>query len=161
MEHIQEKFEIEIAGKTYTLDLAEVSEKLVIDPAHLDQELEWQAPFLFWVSTLCTNAIWQAEEASKQFEIEFSEMQRAVRQRYELAAAADEKAKVPAQTGIDAEVKSSQEYRDGSKKILELKRISSILETVKAAVVSRQYLLIERSRRFYKDEAFENAFGGK
>lgn len=147
---IEEVIEVRVNGKTYELDLGRVSRLMMIDPAHLDEELQEQAAFLFWVSMLATNAQFAVEDAEQVFDVFKSEL--ISEKREELTP---KEGKAPAGTIIEAEAKADPEYSKRYDGISQLRRTAAILATVRDAVKSRQYLLIERSKRLSKDEAAE------
>lgn len=149
-EGIDETLDVEVGSRHYELNLKDVAEKMMIDPANLNGELESQAAFYYWISTLATESSLVAEDERHVFEIYFAEACKGVRLKYEAGDG-----KVPAQTGIEAEVKSTAEYKERLVRLLDIKRVAALLETVKDAVKSRQYTLIERSRRLSRDEAQE------
>lgn len=142
--------EVTVNGRVYTLDLSTVAEKMLIDPNHLDEELEQQAAFYLWVGTLAAEAEMSAEEEKQAFDIFFAELQRDVRLTME-----GNGGKAPAAATVEAAAKATKEYGNRLADMMEARRISAIVSTVRDAVRMRQYTLIERSRRLSKHEAAE------
>lgn len=141
---------VELEDKTYKLDLNDVAERMIIDPVHLDEELQEQAAFYLWVGTLASTAEQNAEEEKQAFDIFFSELQRDTR----LAMEA-EGGKPPAAATVEAAAKATEEYADRLADVMEARRIAGMVATVRDAVRMRQYTLTERSRRLSKSEAAE------
>jgi len=142
--------DVEVEGKPYKLDLTIVSEKMLIDPNHLDEELEEQAAFYLWTATLSSEAEMNAEEEKQAFDIFYAELQRDVRLSME-----SEGGKPPAAATVEAAAKATEEYGERLGDVMEARRTAAILATVRDAVRMRQYTLIERSRRLSKREAAE------
>ena len=150
-EPIEEIIDIKVNGKTYDLDLGRISRLMMIDPAHLDEELQEQAGFFYWVATLATAAQFALEDAQQVFDVFYAELVNEKRE--ELTP---DEGKAPAGTIIEAAAKADPEYSKRHKGIGELRRKAAILATVREAVRMRQYTLIERSKRLSKDEAAES-----
>lgn len=141
---------IEVDGKTYKLDLNDVADRMIIDPVHLDEELQEQAAFYLWVGTLASAAEMNAEDEKQAFDIFFSELQRDVRLDIEKGGG-----KPPAAATVEASAKSTEEYADRLADVIEARRIAGMAATVRDAVRMRQFTLIERSRRLSRSEAAE------
>ena len=150
-EPIEKTIEVEVNGKTYELDLGRVSRLMMIDPAHLDDELQEQAAFYYWIATLATEAQFIAEDAQHVFDVFYAEL---VSEKREELTPKDGKA--PAGTIIDAEAKSDPEYNKRHKQIVKARQTAAMLATVRDAVKMRQFTLIERSKRLSKDDAAES-----
>ena len=150
-EPIEEVIEVKVNGKTYELDLGRVSRLMMIDPAHLDEELQEQAAFYYWIATLATEAQFLVEDAQQVFDVFYAEL---VSEKREELTPHD--GKPPAGTIIEAEAKSDPEYSKRHKGLGELRRRAAVLGTVRDAVKMRQFTLIERSKRLSKDDAAES-----
>jgi len=148
---IEEVLTIELNGKDYEVDLARVSRLMIIDPVHLDEELQEQAAFYFWISTLATQAEIFASDAKHEFEIWFADVVSESREKLSKKA----EGKAPAATIIEASAKGDPEYQERLEELSEIQRNAALLGTVRDAVRMRQYLLIERSKRLSRDEAAE------
>lgn len=151
MEPIKDVLTVIINGKKYKLNFEDIGEKLIIDPANLDRELEEQAASYFWVATIATNAELDAAQEKQAFDLFYAELQRDIRARYE-----DNGKKAPAQAGVEAEAKASTEYEDRMVALLEANRVAALSATVRDAFRMRQYTLIERSKRLSKNDAAEH-----
>jgi len=151
METIKDTLVVEVNGKKYKLNFENIGERLMIDPANLDRELEEQAAFYFWVATIATNAEVIAEQEKQAFDIFFSELQRDVRANIEEGGG-----KAPAAATVEAAAKATEEYEERLVTVLDAKRTASLAATVRDAVRMRQFLLIERSRRLSRNDAAEH-----
>ena len=151
MESIKDTLVVEVNGKKYKLNFEDIAERLMIDPANLDRELEEQAAFYFWVASIATNAEVTAEQEKQAFDIFFSELQRDVR-----AAIEEGGGKAPAAATVEAAAKATEEYEERLVTVLDAKRTASLAATVRDAVRMRQYTLIERSKRLSKNDAAEH-----
>jgi len=151
MEAIKDTLVVEVNGKKYKLNFEDIAERLMIDPANLDRELEEQAAFYFWVASIATNAEVIAEQEKQALDIFFSELQRDVRANIEEGGG-----KAPAAATVEAAAKSTEEYEDRLVTMLDAKRTASLAATVRDAVRMRQYTLIERSKRLSKNDAAEH-----
>lgn len=151
METIKDTLVVEVNGKKYKLNFEDIGQRLMIDPANLDRELEEQAAFYFWLATIATNAEVQAEQEKQGFDIFFSELQRDVR-----ASIEEGGGKAPAAATVEAAAKATEEYEERLVVVLDAKRTASLAATVRDAVRMRQFLLIERSRRLSRNDAAEH-----
>lgn len=138
---------VEVEGTGYVFNLREVAERLVIDPVHLETELEQQANFYLWVAIGASTAASDAEDSKHGFEIFVAELEKEVRRDFDRSELKATEAKVA------AAVKTHPEYLSRLEAYLSDKRIADIMSVVKEATRMRQFLLIERSRRAYKDDA--------
>lgn len=138
---------VDVEGEEYEFNLRAIAERLIIDPNHLDEELEQQAALYLWIASAAANALSNAEDSKHGFEIFVAELEKEIRRDFEGQGVKATEAKVA------AEVKGSSEYTERLDDYLSDRRSADMLAVIKEAARMRQYTLIERSRRAYKDDA--------
>jgi hypothetical protein len=139
---IDDVIEVELNGKRFMVDLADVSAKLLIDPNHLDEELQRQAGEYFWIATLAAQAEATAQEGKRNLELLLSELINEYREKM-----TDGASKAPAATIIEAAARCDRSYRRAAAVVQQQQRDASLLRVAADAFRLRHYLLLERSRR--------------
>lgn len=133
---------VTVAGKAYDVRLREVAERALIDPNHLDEEIDRQAAEYFWIATLAAYAEAQAGEAKRDLDIFLSELIQEHREKM-----LEPGGKAPAATVIEAAAKSDRRYLAAARIAYNAQRTAALLRVASDAIRMRHYLLLERSRR--------------